>query len=80
MDLTEREHGVLEQLEMLIRQGRSEGEAARTLTLLTDEEALVARCSTTVAPLRRNVATSQVGRLCTTLKTRASLVHGSFGT
>src|SRR4051794_32740117 len=43
MDLSDREQSVLEQIEMLIRQGRSEGEAASTLGLITGEDELVAR-------------------------------------
>jgi hypothetical protein len=59
MDLTDRERGVLEQIEMLIRQGRSVEEAAQTLTLLTQEDALVAKMVTyrrEIAEQRRNIA------------------------
>lgn len=40
-ELTERERSVLENLELLIRQGKPESEAASTLVLLTGEDALV---------------------------------------
>lgn len=43
MELTDRESGVLEQIELLIRQGRSENEAGETLILLTGESDLVAK-------------------------------------
>jgi hypothetical protein len=43
MQLSDRERGVLEQIEMLIRQGRSVDEAAATLSLLTGEDELVSK-------------------------------------
>src|SRR5690606_34709481 len=42
-ELTQRERGVLEQLELLIRQGKSESDAASTLAVLTNEDDLVER-------------------------------------
>lgn len=43
MELTGRERSVLEQIEMLIRQGRSEQEAASTLSLIAGEDELVSK-------------------------------------
>lgn len=60
MDLTERERSVLDQIELLIRQGRSETEAASTLALLTSEDDLVAKMVAyrhEIAAERRKIAT-----------------------
>jgi hypothetical protein len=57
--LTDRERSVLEQIEMLIRQGRSEDEAASTLALLTSEDELVAKMVAyrhSIAIARRKIA------------------------
>jgi len=59
MELTERERGVLDQVEMLIRQGRSVEEAANILSLLTGEDELVAKMLAyrqEIAEQRRNIA------------------------
>jgi hypothetical protein len=59
MELTERERGVLDQIELLIRQGRSVGEAAATLSLLTGEDDVVAKMVAyrqEIATHRRNIA------------------------
>lgn len=59
LELTDRERGVLEQIELLIRQGRSEKDAGETLTLLTGESDLVAGMVAyrhAIAEARRKVA------------------------
>lgn len=59
MELTDRERSALEQIEMLIRQGRSEKEAADTLSLLTREDELVAKMMAyrhSIAEARRKFA------------------------
>lgn len=59
MELTERESSVLEQLEMLIRQGRSEEEASATLALISGEDDLVSRMAAyrhAIAEERRKIA------------------------
>lgn len=43
MELTPREQAALSQLEMLIRQGKSEAEAAETMRVLMDDDPLVDR-------------------------------------
>lgn len=63
MGLTDRERSVLENIEMLIRQGRAEDEAASTLALISGEEELVARMVAyrhAIAAERRTIAGSSV--------------------
>src|SRR3954471_18404610 len=59
VELSDRERHVLEQIELLIRQGRSEDEASEVLSLLTQEEGLVARMVAyrhAIAQERRTIA------------------------
>lgn len=62
MELTTREQAALGQIEMLIRQGKSEAEAAETLKVLVDDESLVDRVVLfrhEVAEQRRTIATNR---------------------
>lgn len=55
MELTARERAALDQIEMLIRQGRAEDDAADTLRVLLNDDALVDR----VLSFRREIAESR---------------------
>lgn len=59
LELTDRERSVLEQIEMLIRMGRSEQEAASTLSIISGEDQLVTKMVAyrhSIAEERRQVA------------------------
>jgi hypothetical protein len=59
LELTEREYSVLHNIEMLIRQGRSEQEAAATLSLISGEDQMVSKMVAyrhSIAEARRKIA------------------------